>query len=164
MFLRSQSTPLELPPSSSAVRARIDRDQACIFPVKADQSGEEQGVAGFHIVGAAAVEVSVLFDELEGIGGPVFAAGLDDIEVANEQDGLRLAGAVEAHDEIFLFVVGTGDDESLSANRLRAGVGHGFRGGGDVADGVGGVDFDQLLEDVVSQFFGFGRVAGVGLR
>ena len=29
--------------------------------------------------------------------------------------------------------------------------GHGFGGGGDVADGVGGVDLDELLEDFVGE-------------
>ena len=114
----------------------------------ANEVGDEDGVAFLHVVGAAAVEVAVFFNELKRIGGPVFAARFDDVEMADEEDRLALTGAVDAGDEIFLAVVGAGDDDVVAGE---AGVaqasGHGFGGGGDVADGVGRVDFDELLKD-----------------
>ena len=79
----------------------------------ANEVGDEDGVAFLHVVGAAPVEVAVFFDELKGIGGPVFAARLDDVEMADEEDWFALAGAVDARDEIFLAVVGAGDDDVI---------------------------------------------------
>ena len=52
---------------------------------------DQDGVAVLHVLGAAAVEVAVLFDEFEWIGGPVLAESFDDIQVAEEQDGFALA-------------------------------------------------------------------------
>ena len=64
-----------------------------IFFFQADEIGDQDGVAFFHVLGAAAVEVAVFFDELKGVGGPVGAEGFHDIEVADEEQGL-LAGAL----------------------------------------------------------------------
>ena len=80
----------------------------------ANELGDEDGVAFLHVVGAATVEVAVLFDELKRIGGPVFAAGFDDVEMSDEEDRFALAGAMDARDKIFLAVVGAGDDDVVA--------------------------------------------------
>src|SRR5207248_899186 len=45
------------------------------------QRRRHDGIAILHILRAAAVEVAVLLDELEGIGAPVLAPRLDHVEV-----------------------------------------------------------------------------------
>ena len=133
------------------------------FLLKADERGAHDGVAVFHVLGATAVEVSVFLNELKGIGGPVFAAGLDHVEVTDKQDGLVLSGAVQARDHVLLAVVGANDldvtgGEPGVAETLR----HRLGGGGHIADRIGGIDFDQLLEDVVGKLPG--RIIELGLK
>src|ERR1039458_10844667 len=69
---------------------------------QADQGLRERGVAVFHIDGAAAVEIAVLFRELERIGRPVLGFGLHDIEMAQEKSGPSGMLAAVAHDDITL--------------------------------------------------------------
>src|SRR5216683_4512946 len=57
--------------------------------LEADEVGDEDGVAVFHVLGAAAVEVAVLLDELEGVGGPLGLWCFDYVEVADDEDGLE---------------------------------------------------------------------------
>src|ERR1700675_1406539 len=96
--------------------------------------------------GAAAGEEAVLFDELEGVHGPVLAFGFDDVGVGEEEDGFLCAGAVVADDEIRFFRgcpadkdVGIGESGGFEAS----GGGFGYGGGG--AGGEAGLDFDELL-------------------
>ena len=119
------------------------------FAVQAEEGLDQDGVGLLHVLGAAAVVVAVFGYELEGVGGPVAAACFDDIEMADEQDGLFAAGAVIADDQILLAVVGA---EQLHVRGGKAGVEesllHGFGCCGDAADRVGGVDLDELAKDV----------------
>ena len=62
---------------------------------------------------------------------------------------------MDAGYEIFLAVGGTGDEEIFVAEASVAETsGHGFGGGGYVADGIGGVDLDQLFEDFTGEWIG----------
>ena len=136
------------------------------FALQAEEGLDQDGVGLLHVLGAAAVEVAVfLGDELEGIGGPVVAARFDDVEMADEQDGLLAACAVVAHDEVLLAVVGA---EQLHVRGGKAGVEetllHGFGRGGDAADRVGGVDLDELAEDIDGFFVDWRPVAWVRAR
>ncbi len=129
-----------------------------VFFLHANEVGDEDRVAFLHVVGAAPVEVAVFLNELERIGGPVFAARFDDVEMADEEDRFALTGAVDARDEIFLAVVGAGDDDVIASEAgIAQARGHRFGGGGYVADGVGRVDFDELLKDFARQRIGWCR-------
>ena len=79
--------------------------------------------------------------------------------------GFCASGTVKAGDEIAFAIVGA---EDLDVGGRKAGVeqtlGHGFGGDGGAADGVGGVDLDELLEDVVGELFGPFIEAGLGQR
>lgn len=72
-------------------------DAASVLGVVGDEAlagGNEAGDAGFHVGGAAAVEVSVALGGLEGGGCPLFGrAGGDDVGVAGEAEQ---GGAVAA--------------------------------------------------------------------
>ena len=61
----------------------VRRDEA--FPPQADQRLEQRGVTVLHVDRAPAVEPAVLFGQLERIDRPVFALGIDDVEVPEEQ-------------------------------------------------------------------------------
>src|SRR5579872_7199453 len=80
----------------------------------ANEVGDKDGVAFLHVVCAATVEVAGLFNKLKRVSGPVFAARFDNVEMADEEDRLALAGAVDAGYEIFLAVVGAGDDDVIA--------------------------------------------------
>ena len=66
--------------------------------------------------------------------------------------GLRAAGSVQARHQVALAVVRA---EHLHVARGKAGVeqalGHGFGRDGGAAHRIGGVDFDELLENVVGK-------------
>ena len=130
------------------------------FPVQAEEGFDQDGVGLLHVLGAAAVVVAVFGYELEGIGGPVVAACFNHIQVADEEDRLLAAGAVITHDKILLAIIGA---EQLHVRGGKAGVKksllHGFRRVGDAADGIGGVDFDELAKDVHRLFV----VGAIGL-
>jgi len=81
------------------------------FAFQAQKTFHQDGVAFLHVLRASAIEKSVFFDELEGVHGPVFAAGFDHIQVADEEDGFFLAGAVIADDEILFAIVRACDDD-----------------------------------------------------
>ena len=92
---------------------------------------------------------------------PIRAQGLHHVDVAKEEHRLlrRLAGGAIADDEIHLARIGP---QQLHVFRRKPGVEeallHRCGGGGHVALGrIGGVDFDQLLEDRV-------RLGAVGFR
>jgi hypothetical protein len=57
---------------------------------------------------------------------------------------------VKTHYQIFLAIVGPEDMEiALGKPGIAEALRHGLGRRGDVADRIGGVDFDQLLEEVV---------------
>ena len=77
------------------------------------------------------------------------------VEVADQQDWLVFAGAVQADDQILFAVVGAADVEvAVGESGVAEALRHGLGGGGDVADRICGVDFDELLEDVVRELPG----------
>src|SRR5437879_1725079 len=82
------------------------RDIAFFF--QADEIGHQDGIAFLHVLGAAAVKVTVFLDEFEGIGSPIRTESFDDVQVANEKDGLAFSGSAKTRDEIFLAFVWSG--------------------------------------------------------
>ena len=84
-----------------------------------NQVGDPDGGLGFVVAGAAAVEVAVFFGEHEGIDGPVFALGFDDVGVGEEEERLLLAGAVVADDEVAFFVDRAADERCRSRGSRR---------------------------------------------
>ena len=129
--------------------------------VKAQEGEDQRGVGVLHVLRAAAVEVAVLLDKLKGIGVPVGGERLDHVDVAEEEDGLFRRWARRR---------GCGRQGSACSDRDRAGARRrgakpasrkrfcmAFGRCGHAAFGrVGGVDFDELLEDVA----GFGAFRG----
>ncbi len=106
------------------------RDEA--LPLHADQGGEHQGVVALHVLGSAGVVVAVLLDELEGIGGPVAGVGLDHVQVADEQQRLAQALAVQADNDVALGgVVGGGEHVHIGGSETRGQGAPGHRLGGD---------------------------------
>src|SRR5579862_3950861 len=126
--------------------------RAIVFLGEANQRGDVDRVAVLHVLRAAAVGVAVFFDELEGIGGPIEAWGFDDVEMADHQDRAVGSGAAKARDHIFATDAWAEDlDVARGNSGVAEALGHGFAGGGRAADGIGGVDFDELAEDVASE-------------
>ena len=129
---------------------------AIAFFFQPNKIGDQNCVAVFDVFGAAAVEVAFLFDELERIGGPIFAAGFDNVEMADEQDRRANARAVNAHDKIAVARIGA---EELHIAIGKAGAskprGHSFGGLRGAAHGFGSVDFHELLEDAARQLARF---------
>src|SRR5712691_7346421 len=125
------------------------------FLFEPDEIGDEDGIAFFHVIGSAAVEITILLDELERIGGPVLTMRLDHIEVADEQDGLAISHTAETRDEILFPLVRAGHpDVAFRKPRVTQAAGHRFRRSGHVADGVRSIDFNELLENVARQLPG----------
>ncbi len=56
------------------------------FAMQTQKGGDQRGVGLLHVLRAAAVEVAVLLDELEGIGVPVGGQSLDHVDVAEKED------------------------------------------------------------------------------
>ena len=122
--------------------------------LEADQSNRHDGIPALHILRAAAIVEAVFFDELEWIGCPIFAMRLDNIEMTDQQDGFLRAAPVEAYDQIFLAIIGTENVKvALDKSRIAETLSHGLGGDGYAAYGVGGIDLNQLLEDVVRELF-----------
>src|SRR5437763_792023 len=76
------------------------RDVICFF--EANERGDHDRVAIFHVLSTAAIKVAVFFDELEGIGGPVLAACFDYVEMSDQQYWFVLARSVIPHKQILL--------------------------------------------------------------
>jgi hypothetical protein len=75
--------------------------------------------------------------------------------MADEQQRLVVATAVEPHDQILLAVVGAEDVEvALGESGVTETLRHGLGGGRHVPHGVGSVDLDQLFENVVGKLPG----------
>ena len=114
-----------------------------LFALHAQEGGDQRGVVALHVGSAASVEVAVLFAKDEGVGRPVGAAGLDDVEVSQEEDGAPGPGAEEADHQVALADHG---GEDLYVARGKSGGAearsHGFGGTRVIAGGIGGVDLD----------------------
>ena len=133
-----------------------------VFALHAQEGSDEGGVVALHVGGAAAVEVAALLAEDEGVEGPIGAAGFDDVEVSEEEDGTRGAGAAEADHEVAF--AGDGGEYVDSACGESGGAeagGHGFGGASVVAGGIGGIDLDELLEDLAGELL-VGRLGAEG--
>jgi hypothetical protein len=132
-----------------------------------NEIGDPDGGLGFVVAGAAAVEEAVFFVELEGIHGPVFALGFDDVGVGEEEEWFLFlvlrGGAVVADDEICFFVDGAADvDVGFGeACGFEASDG-GFDDGSCGTGGVAGLDFDELFVDVVGELLFGGGAGGLG--
>src|SRR5216683_6223106 len=122
------------------------------FLFQADEIGDQDGIAFLHVFRAPAVEVAVFLDEFEGIGGPVRSERFDDIQVPDEKDRFAFSGSAKTRDKVLLPFIGAGYlDIALGETSVAQTLGHRFGGGRHVANGVGGVDLDELLKDVVRQ-------------
>src|SRR5438132_1526207 len=120
------------------------------FLLESDQSRGHDGVAIFHVLRAAAIEVAVFFDELKRVGGPVFAAGLDHIEMAYKKNRLVLAAAMQSDDKILLTIIWTENAEiAFGESGIAKALRHCFRRGSHAADGISRIEFDYLLENIV---------------
>ena len=121
-----------------------------ILLLQANEGGGEKCVAIFYVARAAAVVVAVFFDELEGVHGPVFAARFDHIEMADEENRFLRAGAANARDQVAFARIRAEDVNVVGGKTgVEKALGHGVGGNRRTADRIGGIDFDQLLENVV---------------
>ena len=157
--------PIDAVELSALLIRRQRQDQVAVerhaFALEPNHVGDEMRGHRLVVGGATPVEVAVLLEEGERIDRPVFALGLDDIEVGEQEDGPPLAAALEPRDQIaFAWVrpenphVAVGKAGRLQASR------HGLRCLGDIAGGrVRGVDLDQFFVDLTGQ-----RVVRRGLR
>src|SRR5258708_4330524 len=126
------------------------------FLFQADEIGDQDGIPFLHVLGATAIEVTVLLDEFEGIGGPVRAEGFDDVQVPDEEDGLAFSGSAKTRDEIFLAFVRPGYfDIARGEASIPQTNGHHFPGGGFMSDRTRGIDLNELLENLVRQLLPF---------
>src|SRR5690348_1969064 len=72
--------------------------------------------------------------------------------MSNQQHRPFSARAIEArHHILFAIIWADHANVGIDESGLPQALCHGFRGGGHVADRVSGVDFDQLLEDVMCE-------------
>ena len=139
--------------------------QVTLF-LQADETCHQQSVTRLHVFRATAVKIAILFDKNKRIGGPVFASRLNDVQMSNKQNWLARASAMVANDEIFFVTARTG---SLNVFSLKSGFtqpfGHRLRGRCHVSNGIGGVDFDQLPDDIVRKLLVLGpRLRGRAVR
>jgi len=75
--------------------------------------------------------------------------------VADQQDRLVLAGAVQPYNEILLTIIRPANvNVALGKSGIAETLCHGFGGRAHVSDRIRGVDFDQLLKDVVRELPG----------
>jgi hypothetical protein len=107
---------------------------------------------------AAAVEEAVLLDELKRLHRPVFPLGFDDIGVGKKQDRPACARAVITNDEITFLRNGAADkDIGIGKTRIFQASAGGFGNRSGRASRKAGLDFDELLVDVVREMlFGVG--------
>ena len=163
-FLTSQSTPFEVPPSSSAVSARVrSRSGLKPFALQSDELGHPDGVVTLHVLlRAAAVVVAVLFDKLEGDQRSNRSGGLPPRRGGRSA---APAGARPCRADAPPYCLCAGSDpkhgniaggETGVAQALR----HRFRSDGGASHGVRGVDLNELFENVVRKL----PRAGVDLR
>src|SRR5262249_18113064 len=126
------------------------------FALIANQIGEPDGGLRLVVARAAAVEESALLVELEGIHGPVGAAGLYPRQGGGRQERTPGARAAVADDHIHLVWGGAQDLDVPEAFGLHP-LGDPFDGGGGFAGRVAGVEFNELFEDFAGEALVFGR-------
>ena len=118
------------------------------FAFQAKKTHHQDRVALLHVAGPASVEVAILLDKLEWVGGPVFAPRFHDVQVPDEKHRRAPPHAVQTDNQVFLAGVWSRNDyvrlwKTRSAKTLR----HGLRSSSHIADRVRGVDFNQLLKN-----------------
>ena len=75
--------------------------------------------------------------------------------MSDQQYWFVLARSVIPHNQILLAIVGAGDVEiTVGEAGIAKALRHGFSGGGHVAHRICGVDFDQLLENIMGELLG----------
>ena len=75
--------------------------------------------------------------------------------MSDQQHGFLLAGSVITHDQIFLALIWAADvDIALGKSSIAKTLCHGIGSGAHIPHRICGVDFDQLLEDVVRELLG----------
>ena len=120
------------------------------FLFEPDECRDQGSGLVLYVGRSAAVEVAVTLEEREGVERPVLAKGLDDVEVADEEDGAE--GAVAAVADYQVHVLRLRPDE-LNVVLREAGRpeprGH-CLGRFRAAHGERRVDLDQLAEDVAA--------------
>ena len=123
--------------------------------LQANKGGDQDGVAFLHVLGATAVEVAILFDKLKGIGGPVRTQRLDHVEVTDKENRLGPARAMKARHQVALTIVRPEDEHIfLGEPGVEQALRHRLCGNRCTAHGIGGVDFNELLEDVARELSG----------
>jgi hypothetical protein len=130
----------------------------------AQQRRHHDGDAVLHVLRAAAVEVAVLLQEHERIDRPVLAQRFDDVEMTDQQHRTLATRALEARDEVLLAPAGTDhlhifSREAAIAQPLR----HGFSGRSRAQARLGGLDLDELLEQVARSWCGSCRSAAAAV-
>ncbi len=122
------------------------------LPPVADQIRHERRGHCLVVGGAAAVEVAVPLEQLEGIDRPVFPIRLDDVEMSQQQQRPPGPGAAQARHHVAL---ARSRHQHLDVGGREPGgeqpASHRLRRLGVVADGVGRVDLDQLLIDLAQE-------------
>ena len=104
-MVSSQSTPFDVPVFVRRQRQNQVAVRAVPLLLEADERRHQNRIVHLHVLRAAAVEVAVFLDELKGIGGPVVALRLDDVEVADDEDGLVGSGSPQASDHVAFGIV-----------------------------------------------------------
>ncbi|MDT4843942.1 hypothetical protein FQZ97_778810 [compost metagenome] len=134
------------------------------FLLELPQHGDQRRGHGLVVDGAARREVAAGFLQLEGVGLPVFAAGLDHVDVGQQQQRLLAAVALEAQHQVPLLREGLEDlDVAGREARVDQPFFHGPRRDRVVAHRVGGVDLDQFLVDLAKALLLRGERRGLGL-
>ena len=117
-----------------------------------DDVGRHDRGAVLHVLGAAAVEEAVALEQRERVHRPVLAPRLDDVEVRQEKQRPLRAGAPKPRHEVALRRCRA---DHLDVGRRQAGLAQASRNGlgrrRRRAVLVGGIDADQLAEDVARQ-------------
>ena len=133
------------------------------FLLQTNEIGDGNGIGFLHVLGAAPIEIAVLFHEFERIGGPILAPRLDHVEVTDDQNGARRRAGPSpiAGNQISLTVIGPEDDNiGCGKPSVEQSLRHGLRSRRGASDGIGGVDLDQLFENVVRHLAGGGILVG----
>ena len=125
-------------------------DESLLF--HANEARDGNRIAVLHVLCSAAIVVAVLLDELEGIGAPVLAPRFHHIQVPDDEDGLALRSRLTAiaGDHVALAIIRT---EHGNVRRrkscIQQALFHCLSRQRGTSDRIRGVDFDQLLEDIV---------------
>ena len=122
------------------------------FLSHADEVGYRDGIAVLHVLRAATVEVAVLLDELERIGAPILALRLNDVQMSDNQNGFQFRpcrAAISRHHVALAIIRTQHNHVRLRKSCIEQPLRHGLRRHGGAADRIGGVDFNELLENVM---------------